>query len=128
MIIALDTSTATCRLWLIEGNSSEYAEWEAGRQLADGLLRFLRESLATQSKNWTDIDGIIAYRGPGSFTGLRIGLTVLNTIADASSVPIVGQSGDNWVADGQDRLALHENDILVMPLYGREPNITKPRK
>lgn len=128
MIIALDTSSPLCRFWLIEDDSTEYFEWEAGRGLADGLLGFMRESLAKQARIWTDIDGIVAFKGPGSFTGLRIGLTVLNTIADTRNVSIVGTTGDDWKEHGLRRLQADENDKLVMPLYGREPNITKPRK
>jgi len=128
MIIALDTSTSLCRLWMITGDSVDQVEWEAGRQLADGLIQFLRKQLAEQSKTWSDIEGLIAYKGPGSFTGLRIGLTVLNTIADTNGVPIVGQTGEDWLQSGRVRLTAGENDQLVMPLYGREPNITKPRK
>ena len=128
MILALDTSTATCRLWLVSPQSRDEYEWEAGRGLADGLIRFLREKLSEHDVNWSDITGIAAYRGPGSFTGLRIGLTVLNTIADDRHIPIVGASEDGWLDAALSRLEAGETDGLVMPLYGRAPNITKPRK
>lgn len=128
MILALDTSTPVCRLTLITDNSRNVYEWDAGRGLADGLLKFLRENLAANNVTWSDITGIAAYKGPGSFTGLRIGLTVLNTIADTSNIPIVGENGEDWLELSVARLKKGENESLVMPLYGREPNITKSRK
>jgi len=67
-------------------------------------------------------------KGPGSFTGLRIGITVFNTIADTNNVPIVGETGDSWQDKAIMRLENGENDHVVLPEYGSEANITKPRK
>lgn len=128
MIILLDTSTPTCKLSLVAGDWHFDDEWESGRTLAKGLLGYLQDTLIKQHRTWTDISGIVAFKGPGSFTGLRIGLTVLNTIADSESVPIVGTTGDDWQALGITRLEKGENDTLVMPEYGAEPHITLPRK
>ena len=128
MIILLDTSTAVCKLSFIDGDWHFHDEWESGRMLAKSLLGFLQNNLQQNNKTWADITGIVAFKGPGSFTGLRIGLTVLNTIADSESVPIVGTIGDKWQAVGLVRLERGDNDALVMPEYGREPRITVPRK
>ncbi len=128
MILAIDTSISTCRVWLIDDDSRESYEWEAGRELADGLIGYLRGLLSNQGKEWRDIVAIAVNQGPGSFTGLRIGLTVMNTIADTTAIPIVGESGDDWLPRALRRLKAGENDGLVMPRYGREPNITQPRK
>jgi len=128
MILAIDTSTPECRVWLIDGEDRRDHTWNAGRNLADGILRYLRELLVADGRSWRDIESIVVFKGPGSFTGLRIGLTVMNTLADTYSLPIVGETGDAWLSSGLERLSRDENDGLVMPLYGREPNITKPRK
>lgn len=128
MILALDTSTPTCKAWLVEDDKTVTYEWEAGRDLADGLIGYLRECLAKNGRTWSDVAGVAVYKGPGSFTGLRIGLTVVNTFADTRSLPVVGGTGDDWVEPAVRRLRMGESDGLVMPLYGREPNITKPRK
>jgi tRNA threonylcarbamoyladenosine biosynthesis protein TsaB len=128
MILLLDTSTPTCKLILINGKETTESEWLADRQLAKGLLEYLKTQLAAQSKTWNDLTGIGVRQGPGSFTGLRIGITVLNTIADTKGLPIVGETGDDWRKTALDRLARGENDQLVMPIYGREATITVPRK
>ena len=128
MILLLDTSTPVCKLSFVEGDWRYDNEWESGRTLAKGLLGYLQENLEKNGKSWADISGVIAYKGPGSFTGLRIGLTVLNTLADSESIAIVGVTGDDWQPVGLARLEAGENDLLVMPEYGAEPHITTPRK
>lgn len=128
MIILLDTSTPVCRLTLTDGDWRYDDEWQADRQLARGLLAYLRDQLAKNGKTFQDISGIGAFAGPGSFTGLRIGLTVLNTIADARGVPIVSATGDDWQTAALKRLANGESDKIALPDYGREARITKPRK
>ena len=128
MILALDTSTPTCRVYIVSDKVTKEYEWEIGRGLADGILGYLRERLQENNCDWSQISAIAAYKGPGSFTGLRIGLTVLNTIADTMDIPIIGETGEDWLERSLKRIELGESDELVRPLYGREPNITKPRK
>jgi len=102
--------------------------WEAGRGMAKGLLKFLEFCLSECGGGWSDLTGIVVMRGPGSFTGLRIGVTVANTVADSEGVAIVGVSGEGWREEGLKRLEAGENDRVVVPEYGREARITKPRK
>lgn len=128
MILLLDTSTPTCKLTLINGDDWHEDEWLAERSLADNLLGYLENELKKHDASWNDVTAIGVFQGPGSFTGLRIGLTVLNTWADARAIPIVGEKGDDWKNRAVSRIRASENDHLVMPLYGREANITKPRK
>lgn len=128
MILLLDTSTPVCKLTLVDKDRQYVEEWQADRQLAKNLLGYLRDQLEKNGKTWTDISGIGAFKGPGSFTGLRIGLTVLNTIAGAKEVPIVGTTGDDWEEVAKKRLASGENDKIVLPFYGSDAHITKPRK
>lgn len=128
MIILLDTATPICRLTLVDGESRIHDEWQADRTLAKHLLGYLRDQLATHGKSFQDVTGIGVFQGPGSFTGLRIGLTVLNTIADAQAIPIVGTQGEEWQDVALARLAAGENDQMVLPFYGSEAHITTPRK
>lgn len=128
MIVLWDSSNMTCRYTLIDGDESYEYEWEAGRTLARDMLAHLRDSLGEHGFALQDISGIGVFRGPGSFTGLRIGMTVLNTIASSRKIPIVGEIGDDWTIQAVLRLRDGENDQIVLPEYGGEAHITKPRK
>jgi len=128
MILLLDTSGPVCRLTLVDGDVRHEAEWEANRELAKGLLGFLETEIQKIQKDFADISAIGVYRGPGSFTGLRIGMTVVNTLADGLNVPIVGEAGEMWQEKVFSRLKNGENEQIVLPLYGEEAHITKPRK
>lgn len=128
MILFLKTSTPTCEVSLVDGDWRYDTSWEAGRGLAKGLLQFLQDELLGQGKDWKDITGLVVFKGPGSFTGLRIGITVMNSLSYANTLPIVGEMGDDWQAKGLERLSRGENDQIVLPEYGGEANITTPRK
>lgn len=128
MILLWDSSEPASRCVVISEGTEHTYEWEAHRTLARDMLAYLRDTLARHDATLADITGIGVYRGPGSFTGLRIGMTVLNTLADATKVPIVGTSGENWQHDALERLRSGENDSIVLPLYGAEARITQPRK
>lgn len=128
MIILLDTSASTAYLTLLANGQEANYELAANRTLARDLLAFLCDKLAEHQATFDDVRAIGVMSGPGSFTGLRIGLTVMNTLADGLGVPIVGQSGENWKADSLRRIELGENDRIVMPEYGAEAHITKPKK
>jgi tRNA threonylcarbamoyladenosine biosynthesis protein TsaB len=137
VILALKTANPIVEIYLLNDNNpagSELAKksvknakkWEAGRTLAKNLLGEIEQLLARTEliKNWENLTGIIVFRGPGSFTGLRIGITTANTLAYAQQIPIVGTTGDNWLANGLASLAKKQNDKIVLPEYGALPNIT----
>ena len=130
MILALKTAGPQTTAWLFgrdEPMGQPALEWASERQLADGLLTKLEGVLDKANATWQDLTGLIIFSGPGSFTSLRIGHTVLNTLADSLDIPIVGALGDNWIADGRTALVDAKIGIPVMPVYGGEANITRPK-
>ena len=128
MKLLLDTSTPVCYLTLVDGDQTFDYEWQADRTLARYLLKFLQEKLTERGADFHDITAIGVMKGPGSFTGLRIGLSVANTLSDSLQIPIVGTNGDNWQEAALERLARGETDHIVLPEYGGEAHITRPRK
>jgi tRNA threonylcarbamoyladenosine biosynthesis protein TsaB len=128
MIILLDSSTALCKISLVDGEWRQDYQWLSDRTLAKWLLGYLDKILKEHSKTWTDISAIGVFEGPGSFTGIRIGLTVMNTIADAQNIPIVGGRGEAWQDEALNKLNVGKNEKIVLPFYNRGANITIPRK
>jgi tRNA threonylcarbamoyladenosine biosynthesis protein TsaB len=130
MHIALRTDTAMAELALLDAKGRQVTteRWEAGRQLSSQLLDHIQLMLLGQQLTWQQLTGVIVFQGPGSFTGLRIGITVANAIAYAQAIPVVGAQGEGWMADGVKRLKDGENDTRVIPHYGAAANVTKPGK
>jgi tRNA threonylcarbamoyladenosine biosynthesis protein TsaB len=128
MIFLIDTSTPVCKIALVDGDWRKDDEWEAGRTLAKGLLKHIKELLDSYNKTWQDVTAIGVYEGPGSFTGLRIGLTVVNTFADAQNIPIVGARGETWQNIAIAKINDGKNEKIVLPFYGSEAHITVSRK
>jgi tRNA threonylcarbamoyladenosine biosynthesis protein TsaB len=129
VILGLRTDSNLTQMALVGNDEKAHSvEWESGRELADQLLTKITELLNQHGYAWSDLKGLIVFTGPGSFTGLRIGATVANTIAFTKNIPIVGTNGDDWFNQGQQRLKANQNDVQVIPEYGREPNITKPKR
>ena len=128
MIVLWNSAEMTVQLTLIDGDKRTDYEWAAERNLARDMLAYLHDRLAENGASFVDISGIGVFRGPGSFTGLRIGLAVLNTIAHEQRIPIVGVTGDAWREECLERLQNGRNDEIVLPEYGAEARVTKPRK
>ena len=110
MKLYLDTSTAVCRLKIDEKSY----EWEAGHEKAEGIFRFIHEKLQENGGDWRDISEITYFSGPGSFTGLRIGASIVNALSHELKVPLFDHKGQ-------------KHDI-ILPEYGREANVTPPKK
>lgn len=129
LTIRTDKPEAEVGVYDTAGKQLRYHVWYAHRALSTTLLGVIRDELAQSQAAVQDMGGILVFQGPGSFTGLRIGVTVANTLAYGLNVPIVGVADEHdWLERGIQRLAQGDNDQLVMPEYGAEAHITKQKK
>lgn len=106
----------------------EKIQWEAHRQLAETIHTKILALLKSQKLDWHELKGLVVYQGPGSFTGLRIGLSVSNALAAGLHLPIVPVQGGDWQQKGIDRLLKGDNEYVALPEYGAEPHITQQKK
>lgn len=129
LILVLRTDKPESEIGMFEDDKKlAYEVWPAHRQLAETIHGKLRDMLADQSKRLKDIQGIVMYQGPGSFTGLRIGVSVGNALAASYGIPAVGTTGDEWVKAGVTALLAGTTNRVVLPEYGAPVHITQPRK
>jgi len=129
LILTIRTDKPEAQVGLFEdAEQLAYEKWQAHRELSKTIHSKIKGLLQSQKKDWKDIKGVVCFKGPGSFTGLRIGLTVGNALAYSLGIPIVSAEGDDWIAEGIKRHNNNENEKVAIPEYGAEANITKPRK
>ncbi|HVI60738.1 MAG TPA: tRNA (adenosine(37)-N6)-threonylcarbamoyltransferase complex dimerization subunit type 1 TsaB [Candidatus Saccharimonadales bacterium] len=128
LILTIRTDKPEAEIGLFNGDQQlAYLTWLAHRQLAETIHLKLQELLADHKKDLSDLQGIIVFQGPGSFTGLRIGISVANALADSLKIPIVGASGGAWLKDGRRDLGQGRDAHQVVPEYGAPPHITRPK-
>lgn len=90
MILLIDTNKREeLQIGLSDGDVLQWNEIQTQDQSAD-ILPKIEEILKKQKKSFKDIKAIVVNQGPGSFTGVRIGVTVANTLAWSLDIPVVG--------------------------------------
>ncbi|MDO4271472.1 MAG: hypothetical protein Q4C83_00595 [Candidatus Saccharibacteria bacterium] len=127
MYLAIRSDNPQAEIYLVDDSGKVLAQkvWVADRTLARDLPGEVDELFGG---DYDQLTGIIAYQGPGSFTGLRIGITVANAVAYAQKVPMAAVAGDNWLTDGVAKLAAGDTTEIVLPEYGAAPHITPAKK
>jgi len=109
--VALETSTRAASIALHGENGNLYRQLEAERAHAVDLLPLLKELLAEAEYAACDIEGIVVGTGPGSYTGLRVGIATALGLARASNAALVALPSMEALAWGE--LAQDEEGTLV---------------
>lgn len=129
IILTIRTDKPNSELGLYRDESRiAYIIWESHRRLAETIHLKINKLMRHQNMKLKDIQAIIVFKGPGSFTGLRIGLSVANALASGLQIAIVGSQDKDWVKQGVLKLQKAKNDVIVMPEYGALPNVSQPKK
>lgn len=125
MILAIRTDQPDAELGLWDDSKQiAHDTWHADRQLAETLTHHITSLLDNQGIQLQALTGIGVYSGPGSFTGLRIGISVANALGTGLKIPVYSLDDDSW---GRPIVDQAEKQV-VLPRYGSEPHITQPRK
>jgi tRNA threonylcarbamoyladenosine biosynthesis protein TsaB len=91
MILCLETATSLCSVALCNDNGvAASRESNDSKSHASLLTVFIGEVLAEKGLKVSDLDAVAVSKGPGSYTGLRIGVSAAKGIAFAASVPLIG--------------------------------------
>lgn len=93
MLLAIDTSGPMCSSALLDRSNDEIVARRSddlGRGHAEHLMGQLEDLLAEAASCWSDIQQLACITGPGSFTGLRVGLATARGLALARKIPCTG--------------------------------------
>ena len=114
LILALDTCLSRCAVCLFDSAASrvlaqEHQDMQRGH--AEALAPMVQQVLSTAGKRAKDLKRIAVTTGPGTFTGLRIGLSFARAFGLARGIPIVG-------LDTMQALRLSQGNKLIAVISG----------
>jgi tRNA threonylcarbamoyladenosine biosynthesis protein TsaB len=93
LILAIDTALDACAAAVLDTDAGELIAQESRamkRGHAEALMPLIGRVIARSGVTFAGLDRIVVTTGPGSFTGLRVGLSAARGIALAANKPVVG--------------------------------------
>lgn len=91
LILNIETATTVCSVSLSrQGKQIFLKELDEGFTHAENLHGFILEALESTGHKTKDLNAIAVSKGPGSYTGLRIGVSAAKGLAYALKIPLIG--------------------------------------
>lgn len=120
MLLAIDTATHLMSLALHDGRRLVAEEtWHTANNHTTELAPAVQGLLARCAVSFDDLSALAVSVGPGSFTGLRIGVALAKGVASACKLPLVGVSTHDTLAAGQPAYPRHALIAVVEAGRGR---------
>jgi len=119
MFLCIDTSTTSSGISLVsESEVFGYLPLEqmnASEGIIENIDKLVSGLKSLPTKSGSSFEGVMAIKGPGSFTGLRVGISVANQFAHQLKIPIVGLRTDEWY-----RYRIDEKDFIYLQTMNRD--------
>lgn len=127
MILLVNTSGEGNCLALFEPDGKELIQRELPeRKTSEVILTELEGLLQDADKKKEDLTGVAVVIGPGSFTGLRVGLSFANALALGLEIPVLGLPTG---ADPAREISKGKFEKQwLRPDYGGEAHVTEPKQ
>jgi tRNA threonylcarbamoyladenosine biosynthesis protein TsaB len=92
-ILCIDTSSKLCSVAILENTTLiNKLELDNGLTHSETLMPLIKNLLESCNLSLTDIDLLVSDVGPGSFTGIRIGVATCKAFSDSLNIPCIGIS------------------------------------
>lgn len=115
--LEINTTESPCKIALKTGKKTIFSkEWRPQQNEAHTIYTILKTILQKFPVIRTELKKIIVNRGPGSFTGTRIGVSTANILALITGAKLFSTDAPN-----------HPQKI-IHPIYSKKPHITQPKK
>ena len=123
-ILAIDTSSKICSVTIFE-DTNPIIELQNDDEKTHSVKLMPMVDKAFNETNLTldDIDLLVCSLGPGSFTGVRIGIATIKAFADAKNIPVVGISSLEILAYNVKELPLSSNSLVCSMIDAKNENI-----
>lgn len=120
-LLCIDTSQSHTSVGIVAGNNITTASGEKSRQAAQEVLPLIDKLLLESGCNLNDLDGISVVTGPGSFTGLRIGIGAAQGLGAALDKPLLPLSAlalNAWAAGNAEK-----HGEWLVAIQARDPEV-----
>ena len=118
LILHIETATDICSVALSEGDQ-QLSLVESGQERSHAILlnQFVRQAVAEAGFTLKQLDAVAVSKGPGSYTGLRIGVSTAKGLAYALEIPLLASGTLENMAHGA---LSHPEVIRLTDLFGRQ--------
>ncbi|WP_276360821.1 tRNA (adenosine(37)-N6)-threonylcarbamoyltransferase complex dimerization subunit type 1 TsaB [Daejeonella sp. H1SJ63] len=117
LILLIETATSTCSVALSEnGNIIAVKEVNERNIHASHITLFIGEVMQQAGKKYSDLNAVAISKGPGSYTGLRIGVSTAKGLCYALDIPLIGVDTVEAMASGMLGQQEIPDDSLLIPM------------
>ncbi len=119
-ILALETATEVCSVAVVDGTETRgLASLSRGRRHAEILVSLISKVLSQASLTRGSIAAIAVSEGPGSYTGLRIGVSTAKALVEALRIPLIAVSSLQAIAE----VGELDDGILIASFLSRKNEV-----
>lgn len=127
MILCLETATATCSVALNDGlKTLALRECQGQNAHSEKITNFIKEVMDEVGVTYGQLDAVAVSQGPGSYTGLRIGVSTAKGVCYAAGLPLMAIDTLHAMAYGmREKLGdgLQPDDLLVPMIDARRMEV-----
>lgn len=127
MILCLETATPVCSVALNDGCCTiALRETEGQNAHSEKITNFIREVMETANISYNQLDAVAVSKGPGSYTGLRIGVSTAKGICYAADLPLMAVDTLEAMAYGMKAKLgsqMSDSDLLIPMIDARRMEV-----
>jgi tRNA threonylcarbamoyladenosine biosynthesis protein TsaB len=117
LILQIETATTSCSVAIAkDGIILAYKEANERNTHAEGITRFVEHVINEAGVTYQQLDAIAVSCGPGSYTGLRIGISTVKGLCYALDKPLIAIETLAAMSDGAKRNREYNDDMLLCPM------------
>jgi tRNA threonylcarbamoyladenosine biosynthesis protein TsaB len=119
-ILALESATESCSVALLRSDGSVFEQTEVKPMIhAQKLFDFVEDCLAQASLSFKDLNAVAVSAGPGSYTGLRIGVSAAKGYCYGLDIPLIGINTLKALALQMQTKAPSSANVVLIPMIDR---------